>query len=382
MAATVFTNEVILLAINKIKESAAAAAAATISNPAGASAATSGGTNGTPAANGAAPPAAPPAATATDVNVTKKDVMDALFILTYLKHKHKKAEDAKAATPSTSQITETGSHNAVYSDTEINAVSLKDKIDSVLKNIDNKKMIDGSNAVDPPTSLQNHLYAKQNLARIVYFLALEACDALTRTNKFTSISADKTRYRIYQGGNTTSTYSSAIVADYTTGSYSTKIAFYKMLFLIASTLADNEINLDIKDQKSAGRKPVMYFFNDTSQGIVEINSNLIEDTAIRDKFKSIVINTGTPSIAETDHTSIKFKTPAPLIHGVTDVTVNLRVIQTILIGNNVHEYKAGALDIKSGWLSFGSTDTIDVVAARIANELLTTYTIDVGIASA
>lgn len=280
-------------------------------------------------------------------DITKRDVMDTIFLLMYFKNNGVLRQQNIIPGGSPSPISE----------------KLFKMITNVLSKIGPSIKIDGSTTITE-SPIKDHVDAKRNLARIVYFLALDECDSLTRNTasktEYGSISDNPGRYiRIQHKNNTTSTVS-----------YTSETSLFRTYFLLASTLADNKIN-------DGNIKPVMYFFenNDAPEGIVKIDNTLITTREAQEAFIEKVKN---PAVATAEHITqsanpeIKFNTSTPKIHNVTEVTVNLRVIQTVLLGINVHIYDEHALNVTRL-----DTDTV----SKLANDILTWFSIDIAIQS-
>ena len=371
MAARPFTNAQILVAINQIKINSTSKGGSQL-----------GGTDDQP--------------------ITKKDVMDTLFLLLYFQ---KKAQGAPpgAPLPSSSKTdsvidTPTGGNyvSALKLDFAINTHdnatyidALKITVDAILKNIPSN--IDGTTPhIDNHKKITNSFYAKQNLARILYFLALDACDALTYSERAKpaygtshNYSNDFKRFSLNQttkdSKTTSASYSTKINQTYY--QYIQNISNYRKLFIIASTVADNVVLQQSPTKVDAATStvnitPELCFFDvgdTTKKGVVKLDNDLI-DTSKLDDFTNMV--NGSYS-GDNPINNITFKTTFPKIFEQPDVTVNLRVIQTILIGHNVFnddDYNKLESILKSDTQLQSSVN-------NIVNDLLSKYYIDISISN-
>jgi hypothetical protein len=158
------------------------------------------------------------------------------------------------------------------------------------------------------------LKAKSNLASIMYFIAMDACDAIVDT----SITLPNTQYRAFIFNN-----KMAVLSKRVNNTDSEK-AYIKKLFIIASSLAENQVTIKGDKTEQPKCEKVLKFMPDiiNTASLFTENQNFIVDklnnfTTKKDITIDIVFDTQLPEITKTKD------------------KINIRVIQTILIGNGV-----------------------------------------------
>ena len=177
------------------------------------------------------------------------------------------------------------------------------------------------------TEKVDSLIAKKNLARIMYFIAMDACDAIVDT----SITPPNTQYRAFISNNKMAVLSKRV------NNTDVEKAYIKKLFIIASSLAQNQVTIEgEKTQQPVCNKVLRFMpdiintptlFTEKEEFIVK-NLNDFEDNNAMPKTIDIVFDTQFPEI--NTETAVR----GTITTEVKD-KINIRVIQTILIGNGV-----------------------------------------------
>jgi hypothetical protein len=260
-------------------------------------------------------------------SVTKKDIIDTILLLLFFKKKMMKAGTTNSAsTAAPAAPAAVGTRNTVYKSSKIDTASLVDTIGSIIKHLPNTL-----------TTSTDHIIAKQNLARIIYFIALDACDSIVQNKGNTLVQKQFKSIQIKKGSDT------MIVSTRIGDNNLNNILLQKKLFIIASSLAQNKLAIS-GDVTSLNSEPVLRFIGDI----------ITEESVTKQSLPRVTFNTQLQQIKNT-----------------TQYTINLRVIQSVLLGHIVHEHDETAFTTTI----FSQVDKDDI--GKILKDLLTHYNINI-----
>jgi len=328
----------------------------------------------------------------TDVvgnTITKEDILQTMVLLYFFKQKGKVLDTTEQKLPNI-RLVDLRPDNYEKDD----YLRMEYIIRDILSKIN--KRIDGS--VSTSDGKIESIHAKKNLARIMYFIAMDTCDAIVDNSIDTS--AIK-QYKAEIVNNTLAILSTRMVNTPEEREYA------KKLFIIASSLAENKVTILGNNTKPIVCSHVLKFIPDIIDhkslftSTVTDQKHLVENVQHNDEShrKDIVFDTQFPVIEGTQPLSFakgatdfatylakgatdfatsavaKSVAPSPVTKGVvTNVadakemldkytkatTVNLRVIQTILIGHGVVPKTKTEIDWKEGKPE-KTTATIDML---------------------
>lgn len=249
-------------------------------------------------------------------DITKNDISAVFIILLAFKNKASSLKEPITKIQKTRLIDR---YPLLISDASYFSLNLNKIIQLILDKLD--KNIDGK----PKTSKDkiNFINAKKNLARIMYFIALDACDAIVDNDMK---SRGTKQYKPTQIENTISVKSKRVHYDYAPE--------LKTLFIIASSLADNKV-----ENRLGG----------------DLEEKIESDHLLK-FIKDIVLETDTDTRITTTTTAAfpitTFNTHLPKIKDAEDYAINLRVIQTVLIGYCVFDSTKDTLVLKEPETTF------------------------------
>ena len=245
-----------------------------------------------------------------DETLKKKDVIETMVLLYFFLQKGK-VLDTTEKKLSNLRLVDLHANNSVEDD----HLRIEYIIQDLLVNLNNKR-IDGLYEKESASIVS--ITAKKNLARIMYFIAMDTCDAIVDK----SLGNSSKQYKSIIEKNTLSVLSRRIDNTPDEKSYA------KKLFMIASSLAENEVTIKGDEQQQRTLDP-------HSKHILQFIPDIIDPRSLftkPDEEEYRVTNA-----MSHDHSEYTvFDTQFPKIkEDVDNTTINLRVIQTILIGHGV-----------------------------------------------
>ena len=267
-------------------------------------------------------------------DITKTDIMDTFLLLLFFKNKGNVIQSDVTILPTIRLID-------IHPDN--NEKEKHKRLEYIIKDILKEKRIDGAT-----TSNIDSINAKTNLAKIMYFIALDASDAIVVENP-----VDK--QKIKQFISISNTHGTLVQSNRIKYTDEEENKYIKNLFIIASSLAQNEVTIDGGVTEIALQQqqhiPVLSFVND----IIDINTlfKKPDNDGMVQKLQS-TLKQPTPVNSGFSKSMITFDTQLPNIKDATDYSVNLRIIQTVLIGKNVQSSNTQIEDLPHGTAAYVS----------------------------